>query len=275
MLVVSGLPAPPGESAAFIVRRWDRQAAAAARTRSSSPTRRAASSRRFRAAAVQRRPSHWRSDYAAYGAGLDTRSRALREGEHTASTWPPSLDAPDGPLGSRHFRAQALRRLVRPEGLGDARVGACVKHFQGSARGRRASTDEARVHGVVRAPSGLRRVPRGGRRWAYPCAMVGHAIYPRLGPRRASLEPATYRLLRRPGLRRRRDHRLARRPRQPVRALLGAPRRPRRSDGPAPLPRARATRRGPSTPWYRSRAQGSWTSTSSACWPSAAGSGSF
>jgi beta-N-acetylhexosaminidase len=31
--------------------------------------------------------------------------------------------------------------------------------------------------------------------------MVGHAIYPRLGPRRASLEPATYRLLRRLGFR--------------------------------------------------------------------------
>ena len=31
--------------------------------------------------------------------------------------------------------------------------------------------------------------------------MVSHAIYPRLGPRRASLEPATYRLLRSLGFR--------------------------------------------------------------------------
>jgi beta-N-acetylhexosaminidase len=31
--------------------------------------------------------------------------------------------------------------------------------------------------------------------------MVGHAIYPRLGPRRASLEPSTYRLLRGLGFR--------------------------------------------------------------------------
>jgi beta-N-acetylhexosaminidase len=31
--------------------------------------------------------------------------------------------------------------------------------------------------------------------------MVGHAIYPRLGPRRASLEAETYRLLRRLGFR--------------------------------------------------------------------------
>ena len=31
--------------------------------------------------------------------------------------------------------------------------------------------------------------------------MVGHAIYPRFGPRRASLEPATYRLLRSLGFR--------------------------------------------------------------------------
>ena len=31
--------------------------------------------------------------------------------------------------------------------------------------------------------------------------MVGHAIYPRLGPRRASFEPKTYELLRRLGFR--------------------------------------------------------------------------
>ena len=31
--------------------------------------------------------------------------------------------------------------------------------------------------------------------------MVGHAIYPRLGPRRASLEPKTYALLRELGFR--------------------------------------------------------------------------
>ena len=34
-----------------------------------------------------------------------------------------------------------------------------------------------------------------------PCVMVGHAFYRTLGPRRASLEPATYRLLRSTGFR--------------------------------------------------------------------------
>jgi beta-N-acetylhexosaminidase len=29
-----------------------------------------------------------------------------------------------------------------------------------------------------------------------PCVMVGHGVYPTLGPRRAVLEPATYKLLR-------------------------------------------------------------------------------
>ena len=37
---------------------------------------------------------------------------------------------------------------------------------------------------------------RAAVRAGVPCVMVGHAIYPRLGSRRASLEPATYRLLR-------------------------------------------------------------------------------
>ena len=32
-----------------------------------------------------------------------------------------------------------------------------------------------------------------------PCVMVGHGVYPTLGPRRAALEPAAYRLLRRLG----------------------------------------------------------------------------
>ena len=40
---------------------------------------------------------------------------------------------------------------------------------------------------------------RAAVRAGVPCVMVGHAIYPRLGSRRASLEPATYRLLRATG----------------------------------------------------------------------------
>jgi beta-glucosidase-like glycosyl hydrolase len=42
---------------------------------------------------------------------------------------------------------------------------------------------------------------RGFRTKAFPCVMVSHAIYPELGPRRASLEAKTYRLLRAQGFR--------------------------------------------------------------------------
>ena len=42
---------------------------------------------------------------------------------------------------------------------------------------------------------------RAAIRAGVPCVMVGHAIYPRLGPRRASFEPETYALLRRLGFR--------------------------------------------------------------------------
>jgi beta-N-acetylhexosaminidase len=102
------------------------------------------------------------------------------------------LDLPDGPLGSRHFARPELG-VAFARGLGRS---ACVKHFPGLGSTPQ-STDEARVHGVVRerdlAP--FRAAVAAG----VPCVMVGHAIYPRLGSRRASFEPATYRLLRRLG----------------------------------------------------------------------------
>jgi beta-N-acetylhexosaminidase len=52
----------------------------------------------------------------------------------------------------------------------------------------------ARVYGVLRSAdlAPFRAAIRAG----VPCVMVGHAIYPRLGPRRASFERKTYELLR-------------------------------------------------------------------------------
>ena len=75
---------------------------------------------------------------------------------------------------------------------------ACAKHFPGLGSTPR-STDEARVYGVLRSRdlAPFRSAIRAG----LPCVMVGHAIYPRFGPRRASLERETYRLLRRLGFR--------------------------------------------------------------------------
>ena len=104
------------------------------------------------------------------------------------------LDLPDGPLGSRQF-ARPEYGVAFARGLGGA---ACVKHFPGLGSTPR-PTDEARVYGVLRSQdlAPFRAAIRAG----VPCVMVGHAIYPRLGPRRASFEPKTYGLLRRLGFR--------------------------------------------------------------------------
>jgi len=138
----------------------------------------------------------WRaaSEYGSAGealrAGRETAAGLRRAGVHAA--FAPVLDLSDGPLGSRHF-ARPEYGVAFARGLGRA---ACVKHFPGLGS-TPLSTDEARVHGVVRkrdlAP--FRAAIRAG----VPCVMVSHAIYLELGSRRASFEPATYRLLRRLG----------------------------------------------------------------------------
>jgi beta-N-acetylhexosaminidase len=110
------------------------------------------------------------------------------------ATFAPVLDLPDGPLGSRQFARPELG-VAFARGLGSA---ACPKHFPGLGS-TPASTDEARVYGVLRSQdlAPFRAAIRAG----VPCVMVGHAIYPRLGPRRASFERETYALLRGLGFR--------------------------------------------------------------------------
>jgi beta-N-acetylhexosaminidase len=136
--------------------------------------------------------SAFRSAAEARAAGAETAAALRRAGVN--ATFAPVLDLADGPLGSRQF--------IRPElgvafarGLGPA---ACVKHFPGLGSTPR-STDVARVYGILRAQDldPFRAAIRAG----VPCVMVGHAIYPRLGPRRASFEAKTYALLRRLGFR--------------------------------------------------------------------------
>ena len=123
---------------------------------------------------------------------MATAAGLRRVGVHAA--FAPVLDLPDGPLGSRHF-ARPEYGVAFARGLGRA---ACVKHFPGLGSTPE-STDVARVYGVLRSAdlAPFRAAIRAG----VPCVMVGHAIYPRLGPRRASLEPKTYELLRRIGFR--------------------------------------------------------------------------
>jgi beta-N-acetylhexosaminidase len=103
----------------------------------------------------------------------------------------PVFDTSDGPLGSRQFaRSRFAEAFAR--GLGGA---ACAKHFPGLGSAV-ISTDErphvdARIRPKDLAP--YRAAIAHGLR----CVMVGHAFY---GTRfRASLEPQTYRLLRRLG----------------------------------------------------------------------------
>ncbi len=189
-LVVSGLPAP-ADAGGVLVQRWNRdlprprgalvytdQEGGIVKTFPDVPPWSAASS--YRTAATAR------------AAGAESGAALRRIGVHVDLA--PVLDTPDGPLGSRHFVDPAFG-VAFARGLGRA---ACVKHFPGLGS-TADSTDAARVHGVVRerdlAP--FRAAIGAG----VPCVMVGHAIYPRLGSRRASLEPATYALLRRLGFR--------------------------------------------------------------------------
>jgi beta-N-acetylhexosaminidase len=124
-------------------------------------------------------------------------ARALRRrGIHVDLA--PVLDAPDGPLGSRHFRSASIG-IGFARGLTAGGVGACAKHFPGLGS-TEVTTDSRRpVRGVLRGPelAGFRAAVEAG----VPCVMVGHAIYPRLGRRPASLEPKTYELLRATGFR--------------------------------------------------------------------------
>ena len=188
-VVVAGMPAGPGFGG-VLVRRWNTelprprglvfadQEGGLVKTFASLPPSRAA--------------SDYGSAAEARAAGAATAAALRREGVH--ASFAPVLDLPDGPLGSRQF-ARPEYGVAFARGLGRA---ACVKHFPGLGS-TPLSTDEARVYGVVRTQdlAPFRAAIRAG----VPCVMVGHAIYPRLGPRRASFEPKTYALLRRLGFR--------------------------------------------------------------------------
>jgi beta-N-acetylhexosaminidase len=185
LVVISGLPAPPAVGG-VIVRRWDRHLQ---RPRGALVF---ADQEGGRVRAFPELPptlaaSSYRTLSEAFTAGQDAGAALGNAGVDVALA--PVLDAADGPLGSRHFRSQRLGVLF---GLGIERAGTapCAKHFPGLGAAPR-STDEARVHGRLR-----QREVNGFRVGSFPCVMVGHAIYPSLGRRRASLEPATYRLLR-------------------------------------------------------------------------------
>jgi beta-N-acetylhexosaminidase len=189
LVVVSGLPASAGVAGA-IVHRWERgvprppgalvfvdQEGGSVRAFPSLPPRR--SPRGF---------ATWAESFAA---GRATGRFLRRAGVDVDLA--PVLDAADGPLGSRHFRSPRLA-VAFARGLAAGGVAACAKHFPGLGSTAVSTDRKPRVHGVVRGAevAGFRTAIQAG----VSCVMVSHALYPRLGRRRASLEPMTYRLLR-------------------------------------------------------------------------------
>jgi beta-N-acetylhexosaminidase len=188
LVVISGLPAPPGVGG-VIVRRWDRHVQRPPRALVFADQE-GGHVRAFPQLPPTLPASRYRTVSEAFTAGQDAGAALGNAGVDVALA--PVLDASDGPLGSRHFRSQRLGVVF---GLGVERAGTapCPKHFPGLGSAPR-STDEARVQGRLR-----QREVTGFRVASFACVMVGHAIYAPLGRRRASLEPATYRLLRRHG----------------------------------------------------------------------------
>jgi beta-N-acetylhexosaminidase len=189
LVVVSGLPAPPGV-AGVIVQAYSRAAArppgalvfvdqegGRVKTFPRLPPR--LSARRVRSKAE------------AFESGAAT-GRALRRSGVDVDL-APVLDLPDGPLGSRQFRSP-LYGVAFARGLAASGAGSCVKHFPGLGS-LPFSTDE-HPYVVGRARDADLAPYRAAIELGVSCVMVGHGVYPTLGPRRAALEPGAYRLLR-------------------------------------------------------------------------------
>jgi len=184
VVVVSGLPAPPGVGG-VLVRAWDRDAPRPRRALV-FVDQEGGEVRAFRDAPPVAPASSYRSVGAALAAGRAT-ATALRD-HRVDVDLAPVLDL-RGPLGSRHFRAPPLG-VAFARGLG---LRACVKHFPGLGSAR-ISTDErphveARVRAADLAP--FRAAIRAG----VPCVMTSHAFYDGAATR-ASISAGTYRRLR-------------------------------------------------------------------------------
>jgi beta-N-acetylhexosaminidase len=127
----------------------------------------------------------------AFVAGVTTAHALQRAGVDVDLA--PVLDLPDGPLGDRQFRSP-LYGIAFARGLAAGGTAACAKHFPGLGSLPISTDERPYVRGVLREKDldPYRSVVEIG----VPCVMVGHGVYRKLGPRRASLEPSTYRLLR-------------------------------------------------------------------------------
>ncbi len=189
LVVVSGLPAPPGVGG-VIVRRWDRTAP---RPRGTLVfvDQEGGEVRAFPSLPPAKSAAAIDGAEEAFAAGRAT-GRSLRAaGVHVDLA--PVLDDPDGPLGARHFD-RPREGVAFARGLEAGRAGACVKHFPGLGSAAVSTDNRPHVPAVVRESElqAFRAAVEAG----VPCVMTGHAFYSRLGRFRASLEPKTYRLLR-------------------------------------------------------------------------------
>jgi beta-N-acetylhexosaminidase len=132
----------------------------------------------------------YRTVSAAFAGGRAT-ARALRRVGVDVDL-APVFDTADGPLGSREF-ARARFAVAFARGLGKR---ACAKHFPGLGSAAISTDERPHVDASVR-PRDLAPY-RAAIRAGLECVMISNAFYG--GSRyRATLEPATYRLLRRLG----------------------------------------------------------------------------
>jgi beta-N-acetylhexosaminidase len=189
LVVVSGLPAPPGVGG-VIVREWDRH-----RPRPPGAIvfvdQEGGGVRAFPDAPPALAASGYRSTASAFAAGRATRA-ALRE-RGVDVDLAPVLDL-RGPLGSRHFRRPEYG-IAFARGLGGV---ACVKHFPGLGTAAVSTDDRPHVDARVRERelSAFRSAVRAG----VPCVMTSNAFYDG-APYRASISPGTYSRLRGLGFR--------------------------------------------------------------------------
>lgn len=189
LIVVSGLPAPRGV-AGVIIRRWDRE-------RPRPPGALVFADQEGGTVKTFPDLPPWsparglRGKDPAFRAGLATGRALRRAGVHVDLG--PVLDLPDGPLGSRHFRSP-VDGVAFARGLRVGGAGACAKHFPGLGTLPYSTDDRPYVRGTIRDAD--LSPYRAAVEASVPCVMVGHGVYPQLGPRRAVLQAKTYELLR-------------------------------------------------------------------------------
>ena len=190
MVVVSGLPAPSGVGG-VLVQRWS---TGLPRPRGALvfADQEGGATRSFTTLPPQHPARAYRSAADAQAAGRATGAALRRAGVDVDLA--PVLDAPTGPLGSRHF-ARGSFGVAFARGLVARGVGACVKHFPGLGTAP-ISTDE-RPHVDAQLRSSELAVFEAAIGAGVPCVMTSNAFYRR--PFRATIEPSTYRRLRRLG----------------------------------------------------------------------------